>query len=239
MANTGFTVNGVEVSNPFVPKSYLLDRYPELANTFKTAGLWVWGNNSYGQLGDNTRTKRSSPVQTIASGQNWKQVASGQITAAIKTDGTLWMWGRNNNGQLGVNNNNGDISSPVQTVSGGTNWKQVSVSDYHVGAIKTDGTLWTWGNGYNGLLGLGNTTNFNSPKQVGFLTDWAIVSTCNVGFCAAVKTNGTLWSWGAGDIGTLGLGNLTNYSSPKQVGSATNWVNVHATDQYSAIALTS
>ena len=210
----------------------------------KTDGtLWGWGNNNNGRLGLGNAVDRSSPVQ-VGSLTNWLNVSSGyNYTLAVKTDGTLWGWGENagayRGGSLGLGNAT-NYSSPKQ-VGSLTNWLSVTAGAYYAigAAIKTDGTLWTWGNGYNGLLGLGNTTNFNSPKQVGFLTDWAIVSTCNVGFCAAVKTNGTLWSWGAGDIGTLGLGNLTNYSSPKQVGSATNWVNVHATDQYSAIALTS
>ena len=230
MPTSGFQVNGGDLGNNLVPKSYLLDRYPELANTFKTAGLWVWGNNSYGQLGDNTRTKRSSPVQTIASGQNWKQVASGYVTAAIKTDGTLWMWGRNNNGQLGVNNNNGDVSSPVQTVSGGTNWKQVSVSDYHVGAIKTDGTLWLWGNAQNGQLGnnVGGVGAFySSPVQtVAGGSNWKQLSVG--GYSSfAVKTDGTLWTWGYNAYGQLGDNSRTQRSSPVQtVAAGTNWKQV-------------
>ncbi len=62
--------------------------------------LYGYGHNGYGQLGDNTIAHKSSPVQTIAGGTNWKLVAGGQYhTAAIKTDGTLWTWGRNSFGQ--------------------------------------------------------------------------------------------------------------------------------------------
>ena len=42
MPTSGFQVNGGDLGNNLVPKSYLLDRYPELANTFKTAGFWVY-----------------------------------------------------------------------------------------------------------------------------------------------------------------------------------------------------
>jgi alpha-tubulin suppressor-like RCC1 family protein len=93
-------------------------------------------------------------------------------------------------------------------------------------AIKTDGTLWTWGRGNNGALGHGNTTTYSSPKQVGALTDWASVSIASettFGQCGAVKTDGTLWTWGSGNNGVLGLGNTTSYNSPKQVGVATDW----------------
>jgi len=39
--------------------------------------LWAWGQNTYGQLGDNTVTFRSSPIQTITGGTNWKNVSCG------------------------------------------------------------------------------------------------------------------------------------------------------------------
>jgi len=102
----------------------------------KTDGsLWLWGRNDYGQLGDGTVIHRSSPVQIIAGGKNWKQVSSGyRHTAAIKTDGSLWCWGKNDRGELG----DGTIihrSSPVQTVLAGKNWKQVAAAKEFTAAI--------------------------------------------------------------------------------------------------------
>ena len=96
------------------------------ADYFRSGNLWTWGYNNNGQLGNNTITSRSSPVQTIACGSNWKQVAYGYYhIAAIKTDGTLWLWGNNQYGQLGDNTTT-HKSSPVQTIAGGTNWKSVT-----------------------------------------------------------------------------------------------------------------
>ena len=78
-----------------------------------------------------------------------------------------------------------------------------------------------------GQLGLGNITNYSSPKQVGALTTWSnVVGGTN--FSLATKTDGTLWTWGRNRLGQLGLGNTTNYSSPKQVGSLTTWRNITA-----------
>jgi alpha-tubulin suppressor-like RCC1 family protein len=144
---------------------------------------------------------------------------------AVKTDGTLWTWGGNGVGTLGLGNTT-YYSSPKQ-VGALTNWSTVSCGNTTAMAIKTDGTLWGWGqNGY-GNIGLGNTTNYSSPKQVGSLTNWSKVSCGFKGkFTIAVKTDGTLWSWGGGDYGVLGLGNSTFYSSPKQVGALTNWLDV-------------
>ena len=119
---TNYLSNGADIGLSLVEKAYLIDNYPYLVDTFRFAGVWTWGDNTYGQLGDNTVTNRSSPIQTISSGTNWKQVSCGaNFAAGIKTNGTLWLWGNNsfviNNGQLGDNTTT-SRSSPVQTVSG-------------------------------------------------------------------------------------------------------------------------
>jgi alpha-tubulin suppressor-like RCC1 family protein len=194
----------------------------------KTDGtLWLWGSNSNGQLGDNTITSKSSPIQTVSGGTNWKQVScGGSHTAAIKTDGTLWLWGDNTRGQLGIN----DIthrSSPVQTVSGGTNWKQVSCGGSNSAAIKTDGTLWLWGWNDSGQLGDNSTTHRSSPVQtVAGGTNWKQVSGGSQ-HSAAIKTDGTLWLWGINNNGQLGDNTATRKSSPIQtVSGGTNWKQV-------------
>ena len=85
--------------------------------------------------------------------------------------------------------------------------------------------LWSWGYNVYGMLGLGNTTSYNSPMQVGALTNWLSVS-CGYNQTVSIKTDRTLWSWGWNNLGQLGLGNTTFYSSPKQVGALTNWSSV-------------
>jgi alpha-tubulin suppressor-like RCC1 family protein len=200
----------------------------------KTDGtLWMWGKNTNGELGDNTRTHKSSPVQTVAGGTNWSQVAVGANqggVAAIKTDGTLWMWGVNSYGQLGTNNTS-SYSSPVQTVAGGTNWSRVAVGLGHTIAVKTDGTLWTWGGNNYGQLGLNDTTNRSSPVQIyGGGTNWSNNPNniaAGLRSMGAIKTDGTLWIWGANDSGGLGIGSITNKSSPTQVGSLNTWQQLH------------
>ena len=194
----------------------------------KTDGtLWGWGDNSYGQLGDNSTTDRSSPVQTVAGGTNWKQVDCGSgHTAAIKTDGTLWTWGWNSDGQLGDNSTT-DRSSPVQTIAGGTNWKQISCGYLHTAAIKTDGTLWTWGRNEGGQLGDNSVTGRSSPVQtITGSTDWKQVA-CGYYHTAALKIDGTLWTWGSNTYGALGDNSINDKSSPVQtVAGGTNWKQV-------------
>jgi alpha-tubulin suppressor-like RCC1 family protein len=193
----------------------------------KTDGtLWLWGTNTNGRLGDNTTVAKSSPIQTVAAGTNWNQVSIRNHNAAIKTDGTLWLWGGNINGRLG-DNTIVSKSSPVQTVAGGTNWKQVSCGFDHTSAIKTDGTLWVWGDNQYGQLGTNNLTNYSSPVQtISGGTNWKQVS--QGGFStAAIKTDGTLWVWGSNGSGQLGTNDRTNRSSPVQTISAgNNWKTV-------------
>lgn len=192
----------------------------------KTDGtLWGWGTGTSGQLGDNAVVSRSSPVQTIALGTNWQQVSSGFThTAAIKTDGTLWCWGSNSNGELGDNTSVAK-SSPVQTITFATNWKQVSAGSQYTAAIKTDGTLWCWGIG--SVLGDNTNTRKSSPVQtIAFGNNWKQVS-CNLNFMAAVKTDGTLWTWGQNTFGQLGDNTTINRSSPVQtVAGGNNWKQV-------------
>jgi len=190
----------------------------------KTDGsLWLWGYG--GAMGNNatTATNRSSPVQTVSGGTNWRQVSSGIHTAAIKTDGSLWLWGDGTRGQLG-NNALTSRSSPVQTVSGGTNWRSVSLGSSTSSAIKTDGTLWLWGDGTNGLLGNNSTLDQSSPVQTASGgDDWRQVSIGSTNN-AAIKTDGSLWVWGAGIFGSVGDNSIIFRSSPVQTISAgTNW----------------
>ena len=191
----------------------------------KTDGtLWSWGKNNVGQLGDGTTTNRSSPVQ-VGALTTWYSVASGSLhTMATKTDGTLWTWGQGSFGKLGLGNTT-SYSSPKQ-VGTLTDWLTIASGGQSSFAIKTDGTLWTWGYANDGALGHGNGISYSSPKQLGALTNWTKTAAGGNYFGGAIKTDGTLWTWGGNASGQLGLGNTTNISSPQQVGALTNWLDV-------------
>jgi len=201
------------------------------ALAIKTDGtLWAWGRNWAGQLGTNNATDYTSPVQ-IGAGTTWLKLAAGKyFSMAIKTDGTLWTWGWNQFGMLG-NNSATTVSSPTQ-VGTATNWSLISSAGKYASAgIKTDGTLWTWGNNQSGELGLniGQTNYKSSPTQVGTSTDWANLPSSNAsdsGQMAAIKTDGTLWTWSKNNSGQLGVNDRDNTrSSPVQV-AGTTWVTV-------------
>jgi alpha-tubulin suppressor-like RCC1 family protein len=217
------------VEPTYLSKSYLMDAYPGLIDSSKMAGLWVWGENASGQLGDNTVGYKSSPIQTVSGGANWKIIGSAGNAwhnAAIKTNGTLWLWGKNDYGQMGTNDRT-PRSSPIQTIAGGTNWKSVSCGGSHTTAIKTDGTLWAWGENASGQLGVLDRTPRSSPVQIIAGGTWAQVS-CSLWTVGGIKTDGTLWMWGTNSYGSLGIGTTTgNRSSPVQtVAGGNNWKQV-------------
>ena len=215
-----------------VTGSSVTTRNTEHAVALKNDGtLWTWGGNAYGSLGDNTTVSKSSPIQTVTGGTNWRQASSGIHSGAIKTDGTLWLWGRNASGQLG-DNTTVNKSSPVQAVTFGTNWKQISCG-YSVSAgIKNDGTLWTWGNNANGQLGDNTTVSKSSPVQAVTLgTNWKYVEAGNA--TAAIKNDGSLWLWGDNTFGQLGDNTVNNRSSPIQtITGGNNWKQISVSSYY-------
>jgi alpha-tubulin suppressor-like RCC1 family protein len=229
MSNEFFSPEG-DIENYFVTEYWLIDQY--IGDQ-----LWTWGGGLDGKLGNSSTTDRSTPVTTFSGGTNWKQVsAGGENTTAIKTDGTLWTWGFGTSGALGDASGTGSKSRPVTTFAGGTNWKQVSSGDSHTAAIKTDGTLWTWGNGTNGRLGNAVTTGNISTPVTTFAggTNWKQVS-CGTQHTAAIKTDGTLWTWGIGTSGRLGNASTTSVSTPVTTFSGgTNWKQVSSGGSHTA-----
>jgi uncharacterized delta-60 repeat protein len=200
--------------------------------------LWAAGFNDHGQLGDGTRVDKNTFVQ-IGTSNDWQFVSTCvSCTLAIKTNGTLWCWGNNIGGLLGAGPT-GDILSPVQ-IGTDTNWKEVSTggsSSYepYILALKTNGTMWAWGDNRTGQLGNGTygaSTSTNIPTQIGTASDWASVKV-GLYMSFALKTNGTLWEWGSSSSIPFGNGTASSYypilTTPTQVGTASNWKTICVT----------
>ena len=156
--------------------------------------LWSWGGNGIGQIGDQTTANRSSPVQ-IGALTDWSKVSCGASYAlAVKTNGTLWAWGMNGSGQLGF----GTWGFERET-GNLTSWTDIAAGKDSIHALR-GGALWSWGTNLSGVCGIGSTTPQVSPVQVGALSTWAKVSS-STSHVAAVRTDNTLWVWGAAASG--------------------------------------
>ena len=214
--------------------------------------LWMWGSNYHGQLGnggggdlnihgtsfdrDSDHYIQLTPVQVL---EDVAQVhTTGTYTAAIKRDGTLWMWGDNQYGHLG-NGGQGDRTdryhyvyktTPVQVLEGVSS--VVLGEDANaVAVIRTDGSLWMWGDNQFGQLGNGGGGNSRyetdrddlppavTPYQTRPLQILDGVASVSIGanHAAAVKTDGTLWTWGSNAYGQLGNGSTETSYVPVQV----------------------
>ena len=237
MANNpvGFTI-GSALSNDNCIKGADFDDVFVRSDCFNSGGLFLWGNNTCGQLGANNTTNASTPQQVITGGTNWKDVELGSLhTIAIKEDGTIWTWGLNSSGQLG-DNTIISKSSPVQV--SGTDWKKITAGSAHTAVIKNNGGLYSWGLNTQGQLGTNDVLQRNTPIQVISGGVWSCLS-AGENHTAAIKNDGTLWSWGLNNHGQLGTFNYQSQSSPVQTYSGgTNWKQISAAGAFTAAVKT-
>jgi len=201
-----------------------------------TKEFWFWGKQESGSWGINIggTIYRSSPVQLP--GTTWQTEFYNNHNASwtnvmTKTDGTLWSWGgKSGYGELGLNEQGPSVrySSPVQ-IGSDTDWKLGGTMREGAFAIKTDGTLWTWGDARFGALGQNSLTARSSPTQVGSDTTWdkAYGGQYNM---LAIKTDGTLWTWGPNEYGALGLNQHDAHrSSPTQIPGSWSQASLNST----------
>ncbi len=185
------------------------------ATAIKNDGtLWAWGDNNYGQAGlGSSISYTESPVQ-VGSATNWFSIGGGfNHSLAIKNNGTLWSWGSDSFGQLGDgNSNSNDVYTPTQ-IGSNTNWQFIGKTTNQSFAVKTDGSLWGWGQNDVGQLGDGSTTSYNIPTNSIAGTGWKI---CSGGrwHSAFVKSDGSLWTTGENVNGQLGDGTTVDKNTP-------------------------
>lgn len=165
--------------------------------------------------------------------------------------GALWAMGNNSNGMLGLGYTSTqqstlpyaglcNIQSPARV--GADTWSSVSGGLANGVGIKSDGTLWTWGSNIFGELGIDYPLDHYSPIQPLPGTTWKSVSAMGHFTTTAIKSDGTLWTWGWNHDWALGRSVSTSvdsspgtiaYRTPTQVGVATNWDSVSNGDTYS------
>ena len=193
----------------------------------KTDGsLFVFGSGTYGELGNSSDTNEYTPISLTAN-TNWQQIVCGtQITLAINSNGTLWGTGFNLYGGLGIGSMIDHLSVLTQ-IGTATNWKQIASDANFTIALKTDNSLWGWGQNDGYQMGDGSCcANRLAPATIGTATDWKMVAVSHARSAFAIKNNGTLWCWGSNIAALLGDNLVTGRAFPTQHNTATDWASI-------------
>jgi alpha-tubulin suppressor-like RCC1 family protein len=196
--------------------------YRHTAVLKEDGSVWTWGLNSSGQLGDGTTRSTSYPIKAKTGPEGVS--AGGEHSVYLKNDGTVWTWGWNGSGQLGEGTTT-NYNKPVQVkMADGaplTNIIAITGGTYHTIALKNDGTVWTWGNNWSGQLGDGTTTTRLNPVQAKLADDAPLTNIIKIAggrwHTIALKSDGTVWTWGYNGDGELGDGTTTTRLNPVQV----------------------
>lgn len=178
----------------------------------------VWGYNQFGQLGDNSGTDRPSVTNVALPDGARALAAGGAHSLAVKADGTVWSWGLNRNGQLGdgtttLRTRAVPVQGDAAQLRGAV---QVAAGWYHSLALKSDGTVWSWGLNRDGQLGDGSRIERRTAVRVRELSNVKFIA-AGVEFSAAITRDGSLWMWGRNTRGQLGNGNRESQAIPQRV----------------------
>ncbi len=191
--------------------------------------IFCAGYNTEGQLGDNTNTNSTTPVQESLTDTDWQLVKVGhRHSCAIKTGGSAFCWGDNDDGQLGDNSTT-DRNSPTEVDGAHTDWDAITVGGTHTCGLRNNGVAYCWGDNTYGQLGDNSTTDSNIPVAVaGGGSNWIHID-ANGDYTCALTQTGRAWCWGNSANGRLGTGAFegSNLLEPNEVaGSHTNWSDI-------------
>lgn len=191
--------------------------------------VYAWGNNVYGQLGDGTTTNAAAPVQMqLPAGSSVTELFAGSGNLGVRTaDGSVYLTGRGDDGQLG-NDDTASSTVPVLVQAPtGVTLSQVQLGEFFAAALGSDGRIYTWGNGDDGQLGIGE--NYDDPETSSLVpveallpagitvTDFSVGS----GFVIAIGSDGVTYAWGEGNYGQLGDGQTDTVYEPQVVTTPT------------------
>ncbi len=211
-----------------------------------TDSLYCWGKNSHGQLATDNDSNNSgnwSLLTAITAGttsDDWLMISAGAShTCGIKNTDELWCWGDNATDQMGNSSASKPTqTSPIQVMEDGLtipfSAKDVTTGGYtnntdhtaggHTCAIKTDGTLWCWGENDTSQLGEQTTTNRAIPTQIivdaaaegfppQFNNSWVSIKAGNR-FTCGLQTDQQLYCWGDHTFGQTGTVDVSPVQTP-------------------------
>lgn len=185
---------------------------------FSSGGVKCWGNNRFGQLGNNTNNNSYTPVYVSGLTSGVKDISVGyEYACALTTDGRVLCWGRNDYGQLG-NGSGGDQNTPVEATDLPDNIQAVAAGWYHACAVTSGGGAICWGNNQYGQVG-NNTSGAKNVRPAGVynLNSGVTEVTAGANHTCALMSNDEMKCWGYNIYGQLGDNSTTNRITPVQV----------------------
>jgi alpha-tubulin suppressor-like RCC1 family protein len=201
--------------------------------------VWAWGDNTWGQLGNDTTSYGDVPIQVpgltrvtqIAAGQDWAMAARTQ--GFITTATSVWTWGRNDNGQLGDGTLTtrstpeavGGISVPgIREIAAGGDFALV---------LGSDGSVWGWGGDFDSQLGNSPTFAWTAPVETIGMDSGITQLSAGASHALALRSDGTVLAWGNNQAGEIGTGAYSDPTLPVVVPGLTNVTQVSAGAEYS------
>ncbi|WP_197370913.1 RCC1 domain-containing protein [Streptomyces clavuligerus] len=203
------TGDGVQVDGPSLGR-------PFAVALMENGTVQAWGGNDKGQLGNGTTTDQGFPAM-VAGLSGISEIAAGGDHALAVHGGRVMSWGGNGKGQLAAGAATDPTKTPV-VVQSLTRVKDVGAGCAFSVALGQDGTLWSWGAGAKGQLGLGaaNLTDHNTPQQVKGVSDIAAIAVgCE--HVLALTSTGKVKAWGGNTNGQLGNNTTTDSGEPVDV----------------------
>ena len=178
---------------------------------------WSWGQNTYGQLGDNSITQRNTPVSILGGKKTFCQVTAGQYhTVGVDLRGQVWSWGLNNYGQLGDNSITSRLT-PVSILGGKKTFCQVTAGYSHTVGVDLRGQVWSWGYNAQGQLGDNSVTQRLTPVSILGGKKTFCQVTAGYRHTVGVDYQGQVWGWGYNAYGQLGDNSLTSRRTPVSI----------------------
>uniref|UniRef100_A0A671SI96 HECT and RLD domain containing E3 ubiquitin protein ligase 3 n=1 Tax=Sinocyclocheilus anshuiensis TaxID=1608454 RepID=A0A671SI96_9TELE len=188
----------------------------------KDGQLFVWGENSSGQLGlgkGEPSTLSPQPLRSLCGIPLAQISAGGDHSFALSLSGAVFGWGKNSAGQLGLNDEQ-DRAVPCH-IKFLRSQKVVYIScgEEHTAALTKEGGLFTFGNGSRGQLGHDSTRNEPLPRRVMELmgTEVSQIACGRHHTLAFVPSTGLVYAFGCNSQGQLGTGLRGNAKSPLPV----------------------
>jgi alpha-tubulin suppressor-like RCC1 family protein len=182
----------------------------------KDGTVRTFGQNTNGQLGDNTNVNKSGPVQVLNISTATVVTGGTNHTAVLLANGTVRTFGLNTNGQLGVNDTT-SRQTPVQVFGISSSATAVACGFICTAVLLADGTVRTFGNNQYGQLGVNDTTTRSTPVQVWGISSSAVAVASGSQFTAVLLADGTVRTFGRNVFGELGVNDTTQRNTPVQV----------------------